>query len=565
MAKEKKEITPKAPRDFFYEVTATLIILISLIVLSELGLVGKYLKKGFKFIFGDFYFIIIIVLIINSIYALVKHKWFNSKSLRFNGFLLFIFNLLLLVHFSFLNLYQIENEQILAKTLDLFRISLLSNKEIASYGGGLIGAILSQIFMLLFGKTGSLVLAIIFLLMSFSFMTNLNYKKIVHFMRFIFLKIKSFFLLFYRHFTSIEYPKKSEKMKKNIISLDLLNDTNQIPNEFLREQIARSDKDALINLVYSAGGYLLSDSYYVGYSYTRYIFNGNNLKLNENRIDTVLSRKTILYQEANRAIIEVPHKIKKLLSLKGLLMLQHSELLPLGVEVNGTLCYFKPLENEHMLLSGMENCGIKTFLKTFIITLIFRLKSDFQLFLMDFKHELMDLRYLPNMFMPPVNKVDKFNYALDSLANELEKRLNMLSNHEVNDYLKLNEVLEKKKIKALKPIFVILNSLDDFKDESELLRLVYFIKFAPKCGIFFLIVNRRPGINTKLLSSIKTKLLFRTNNIEQSFEILNNKNGCLLVNPGDVFMVYNLNIYHLQLPFLTNADFNRVIAKYILG
>ena len=74
MAKEKKQIPKNTKKDFFYELSGTLTILLCLVLLSELGTVGIFLKKLFKIIFGDFYFVVVIYLIGQGIFALVKEK-----------------------------------------------------------------------------------------------------------------------------------------------------------------------------------------------------------------------------------------------------------------------------------------------------------------------------------------------------------------------------------------------------------------------------------------------------------------------------------------------------------
>jgi hypothetical protein len=59
MAKEKKLIPKPTKKDFFYEISGTLTILLCLVLLSELGTVGIILKNLFKILFGDFYFIVV--------------------------------------------------------------------------------------------------------------------------------------------------------------------------------------------------------------------------------------------------------------------------------------------------------------------------------------------------------------------------------------------------------------------------------------------------------------------------------------------------------------------------
>ena len=48
MAKEKKQILKSTKKDFFYEISGTLTILLCLVLLSELGTVGMILKKVSK-------------------------------------------------------------------------------------------------------------------------------------------------------------------------------------------------------------------------------------------------------------------------------------------------------------------------------------------------------------------------------------------------------------------------------------------------------------------------------------------------------------------------------------
>ena len=180
MAKEKKQIPKTTKKDFFYEITGTLTILLCLVLLSELGTVGLILKNLFKVIFGDFYFVVVIYLIGQGIYALVKEKWFDFKSIRFNGFLLFLFSLFLIVHISFIDLYNIESQTILSSSLELYKDSLFKDQFISSYGGGIIGAISAQIFVVLFNKVGALIFAIIFMILSISFMTNLSFKSFIY-------------------------------------------------------------------------------------------------------------------------------------------------------------------------------------------------------------------------------------------------------------------------------------------------------------------------------------------------------------------------------------------------
>lgn len=569
MAKEKKKIEESLPRDFFYEITATLLLLSCLILLSELGAVGSLLKKGFKFIFGDFYFIVVIYLIAHSIYALLKQKWFQIKSLRFNGFLLFILNLLLLVHTSFLSLYNISKNSILADTLNLYKNALLNNISLESYGGGIIGAIFSQVLIVLLGRIGAIIFGIIFLIMGVSFITNLNFRAIAYGGGIVVKKIKSFFLFIYQYFKNIEPPNKKEFIKKKNLNLNLnlLDDIPPKENESLQLRISSDEKTLLKNALFQNNALINYEKMYVSYTYTRFIFRGLNLDIKENKIDALLGKKSIYYLEKERLIIESPNRIKKILSLKNILLLKLSNTIPLGIELNDDIIYFNPISDEHLLLSGDFNSGIKSFIKSFIVTLIFKFKEDFNLIICDYNDEFNDYRHLPNFFYPFTKKIDRLDDYFDNITVELEKRMVILRDFGVEDYLKLNDLLEKRKLDKLKPIYFLINNLNILKKHHYEIenKLTYLLKFGHKVGIHFIMISREANLSKEVISNVKTKLVFRTSSMEQSFEILQNKNACSISNIGDAFLVKGLDIYHLALPYISNNDFNRVIATYILG
>ena len=280
--------------------------------------------------------------------------------------------------------------------------------------------------------------------------------------------------------------------------------------------------------------------------------------LNDNKIELALGNKLIIYNEKNRLIVEEANKIKRLLSLKALLLLNLTKLLPLGVEINDTVLYFEPLVNKHLLIVGDYGSGIKNFFKTFILTLVFRLKDDFKLAVVDFNDELNEVKNLPNLEYPIIKKKEKVSYLLDLLTNELENRLQILESLHKDSYISL----EKKEIK---PIFVLINDLDllyvdTFIDD----KLLYFLKFGHKAGIHFIISKRLNKVDPKIIANVPTKLVLKIPSIEESFSLLGNNNALRLDSPGEAIMSIENRIYHLQLPFVSLSDYNKVMTKFIL-
>ena len=569
MAKEKKLIPKTTKKDFYYEITGTLTILLCLVLLSELGTVGIILKNLFKVVFGDFYFVVVIYLIGQGIYALVKEKWFDFKSIRFNGFLLFLFSLFLLVHLSFLDLYNIKAQTILSSTLQLYKDAIFSNKYLASFGGGIMGGISSQIFVVLFNKIGALIFAIIFMILSISFMTNLSFKTFIYSFSFILNKTKKVGLFIYRYFKNINYPTKKDTIGKRglILNINLLTDIPNNSNDLLQQRLSFDEFEAITRLIYQYNGFISEKRMMIGYTQTRYLFIGNFTMIDEKKVDGLLNRNNLFYKDQNRLIIEASNKIKKILTLKTLLLLNDSNDIPIGVELNDLTLYFSPLVHQNILISGENGSGIKTFIKSFVISLIFRLKERFNLILCDYLDEFNDFKYLTNLYYPISKKTEDLDDILDELTVELEKRLNILSESSCDNYLSLNKTLVTKKIEEIKPIFLIINNLDTLRKKNYNInnKLLYFLKFGYKTGIHIIMINRNHGINSMILSNTKTKIMLKTSTIDQSFEIIGSKNGCSLIGNGDALFIHDISIYHIQLPFISDGDFHRVISKYILN
>ena len=96
-------------------------------------------------------------------------------------------------------------------------------------------------------------------------------------------------------------------------------------------------------------------------------------------------------------------------------------------------------------------------------------------------------------------------------------------------------------------------------------KMIYLLKFGYKAGLHFVILNRSFGIDSSIIANTKTKILLKTSSIEQSYEICKSKNGCALGGNGDALFIQEVNIYHVQLPYISDSDFKRVINKFILN
>ena len=133
--------------------------------------------------------------------------------------------------------------------------------------------------------------------------------------------------------------------------------------------------------------------------------------------------------------------------------------------------------------------------------------------------------------------------------------------------MNLNRLLTSKKIEELKPIYVVINNLDVLRSKNYNTnnKILYFLKFGFKCGIHLILINRGKGVEPSIVANTKTKIVLKTSSLEQSYDIMGNKNACFLNGNGDALMIFDTNIYHLQLPYISDSDYHKVIGKFILN
>ncbi len=561
MAKEKTRIEEQSEKIYFYEISSTIVILFSLITFSELGFVGRGLKNVFKILFGDYYFILIIFLILHGIIAMVKRRWFDFSSIKFNGFILFFLSIITLNHLGFYERLGFLTNEIFSNSLTTYVNTLKNLIQINSYGGGIVGALFLQILIFLFNQLGTIIMLIVFLVLSLSFMTNFSYKTILYYINIIYKRVRGSAVLLYRYFNNIKFPNKTiKKAKLNLnLNLNILDDCDNQCNEEVATKMSTEISNKLVNYLNSMNCNVQDSKIEVGYNVSRYSYMCGKIVYEKDVIKKITSNSVILYEYNKVLVLESTNKVKRLLSIKSLLLKSHK--LPLGIEVDSSIVEFDPIKHMNILLTGSLDTGISSFIKCFIVANIFKYRYDFKLVILDYQKEYVELKYLPNLFIPYKSNKDDFINSLDIIAKELESRIELLHETGYSNYIEYNK-LENNKIEVM---YVILNNLDNIKSyiNKQEAKLLYFLKFGFRVGIHFVVVNRSYGIDKEILVNIQTKLVFKCNDIHQSFEVLNNGNGCLLDGKRDVIVSY-LNQYNrIVTPYISNTDYNKVISKFI--
>ena len=89
MAKEKMQNIEirENERLFHYEILGIILLVISLLAITKIGILGEYLMLIVKLLFGDWYFLIYILIIIYSIRCILVHKRLKINNIRYPSLL----------------------------------------------------------------------------------------------------------------------------------------------------------------------------------------------------------------------------------------------------------------------------------------------------------------------------------------------------------------------------------------------------------------------------------------------------------------------------------------------
>lgn len=161
MAKRKKTSESKKKFRYKSELTGLITILLSITGLGAFGAVGCLVKKFAIFLFGTWYFILLILGLCYGIYVLAKRSNPDYFSARLVGVYAIVFSLLLFSHINYIRDTNVKGKEIFTTTFDNISASYAEDNEIRNTGGGMIGATSSWAFVSLFDVEGTTIVLVI--------------------------------------------------------------------------------------------------------------------------------------------------------------------------------------------------------------------------------------------------------------------------------------------------------------------------------------------------------------------------------------------------------------------
>lgn len=505
MAKKKKtKDSEKQGFQYSVELTGLLLVLIGLIGFG-FGPVGALIKKFALFLVGEWWPLVLLVVLYLGGHMIVKRKLPKFFSSRLTGFYIIMIVILVLSHITFIE--ECENaKEIFTVTIDRFMERVDSIVESAGVmssgnsnvviGGGIIGAAFATLLSSLFGLTGTIIVLAILVIFGIIMLFDITLADI-------FAKITGIFKGREKAssedndeeeveeeaepesdnkiiITSVEELKNHNEAKENVApvensisevntlnthpyrlpSLNLLDDPKK-PGKVNSNDFIKNNKNILERVLndFQIKGQVVE--IHVGPSVTQYevhIPNGTKVSrivgINKEialamaakdvRIQAPIPGKSTIGIEIPNPVIS-PVKIKEIVGNVPKSQEGAKLLVSLGKDIMGRVQTADISKMPHLLVAGSTGSGKSVCINSFIATLLMRYRPDeVKLVLVDPKKvELSNYNGIPHLLCPVVTNPKKASIALQKIVAEMERRYELFSEKEVKNIGTYNEWVEK--------------------------------------------------------------------------------------------------------------------------
>ena len=507
MAKKKKRKETKKPSsNYSVELTGVILIAIAIIGICQFGIVGNFLSGFASFLVGTAYTILLACVFIVGVYMIVKREkpdFFTSKLV---GVYIFSLALLILFHANYMKNLDLQGFEVVKETVDNLMGAINGVEKIQ--GGGIIGAILSVLFVKLFTINGTRVVCIVLLVCGIVMFTGMSLYEMIT-------KSKNKIKAVIKHsekakdrvdikiaednyekdnkvvissvdelIHTTENVNSKEKNKDGVPSLDIIepkskeevvtiNSGYKFPPISLLKMPAKKKNDENKAVIKDNVG-ILEEVFHdfgiegkvvaanVGPAVTQYemeVKAGTKVSkiLGINReIALATAAKDVRIQApipGKRTIgIEIPNKTISMVTVREILetipkSMDDSKLLvTLGKNIMGKPIYCEINKTPHLLVAGSTGSGKSVCINSIITSILMRTKpEEVKLVLVDPKKvELSMYNGVPHLLTPVVSDPRKANNVLKKIVSEMERRYDVFEASGTKNIAGYNAYVEKK-------------------------------------------------------------------------------------------------------------------------
>ena len=514
MGKEKKMYLEQNKKEltFYYELIGVGTILLSLIALARLGFVGYYLMMTFRIIFGDWYFVFLLALLLFGIYCLFKHQPLNMLNMRSIGIILLMIALLTLSHFPMHKYVSNFGKNYLKMTFGLYLDYFKNYEEGMIVGGGIIGMLFFYLFYSLFSSVGTIVIIVFLSVVGISFSFNKTIGETFGFVKKIFVKLWNILRNIKK---TIKYGIKVDSKEKKVVkkntpklSIDMLDEPIRQNFIITEEKHALSLKKTIGNILNNMNVFYQDITYVIAEHVTTCkidtIANINLDKLYM-RLKAILTERFLITKDIDspKIKIEIDNIDTNSVYLKTILQEQKSYMnnLKLGIGID--------TENELVEMDFSKNHNVLLIEKNMdLVTKI----MDGYLLMLKIKLSKISCDYIYLDCLKIHKQLNKWEYyyqdiksCLNKIKQDVDQRLDLLNQNNCQDIEEYN----KKYHGNLDIKFVFILNLEVImKEKDDLNTLLYLLQVASICGYNFIIhYSDEEVLNSSIDSLFNIKIL----------------------------------------------------------
>ena len=499
--KKKKSANTTSPK-FSVEITGLILILIGVIGLGVFGPVGNIIKDFAIFLFGSYYNILIILLLVLGMYMLFKRKMPKFFTARLIGFYLILLSGLTLAHMNYVE-GGTKIADVLNNSMEVF-LSVINENFVglSQTGGGIIGLFSSWALVSLLDKVGTYIIVSVVIVFGLILMFNISFSDLLdNFGKFLEnrrekrkeakkeAKIAKANKQMEKEdeeeeeddkvvIKSVEELKKYKNVGEEVqtstvpvadVPLISINSNYRLPklDEVLDplKKNKRTNSDEFIKQTSIALQNVLADfgitgkvvAVHEGPTVTQFevaVKNGTkvskitglskeialSLAAKDVRIEAPIPGKTTVG-------VEIPNKITVVVQVREVIQDKQKEMMSmklpvsLGKDINGNNCIADLSKTPHLLVAGSTGSGKSVCINSFINSLLITKRPDeVKLVLVDPKKvELSNYNGVPHLLCPVVTDPKKASIALQNIVKEMEKRYDMFADEKVKNIVGYNE------------------------------------------------------------------------------------------------------------------------------
>lgn len=483
MAKEKMSELESKNREyiFIYEILGVICIIVSLISLTRLGIVGKYGMLTFRLLFGDWYFLFLILLGMMGVYFLFAHRRFELSNIRYLGILIILISLIILTHFSmheFVSQYE-DNELKLCILLylDYFK----NGRSEMMVGGGILGSLFFYLFYYLFSSVGIILICGILIFVGIVFMTK---KTVFEFV----IMIKNWFSRWFGGAFSLSKKMKGKfhkfnegythnKTSKVINSKYLNNDKVDFSNLNIKAVEYTEDIKKILNhlnIFYQSVNYMVCNHITVYFIVTYQDINYEVLKISLKKyiIEPFLVRSDV---KNHSVIIEVNNIEGHILSMKeGVVELNKGNMrMILGKDDRNMMIDTE----DNILIIGENNNYYKSyFLSLMMLPMFHHHYYDYEIIVIDLNKNFELIKDKINNYYDNISCISELKTKLDDLLYNLDES----KSNNIEEY-------NRNKRKKIKKPLIYISGLEHIVNSYEYLHdYEYYIMSGTNIGYCFI-------------------------------------------------------------------------------